>query len=90
MGKTFMPRARITLEVTATLNEIEVRALDALVGYGIDPFLKVFYEKLGKHYMEPHEKGLRSLFKTINSEIQPGISKINKARSSLESDLKDE
>jgi hypothetical protein len=39
--------------------------LDALAGYGAEAFLKHFYEKLGKSYMEPHEKGLRSLFQSI-------------------------
>lgn len=47
------------------LNDAEVEALDALAGYGVDSFLKVFYEKLGRAYMEPHEAGLRSLFKAV-------------------------
>ena len=53
-----------TIDVKAVLelNEQELRALDALRGYGIDAFLKVFYQHLGRHYLEPHEAGLRSLF----------------------------
>jgi len=62
----------VNFEILLTLNETELRALDALVGYGVDPFLKVFYEKLGKAYMEPHEKGLRSLFDKID-ELRPNI-----------------
>jgi hypothetical protein len=54
-------KATFVLELT----EDEVGALDALAGYGADAFLKHFYEKLGKSYMEPHEKGLRSLFQGI-------------------------
>jgi hypothetical protein len=40
-----------TVEITATLNltEGELRALDALAGYGADAFLKAFYVKLGQH-----------------------------------------
>lgn len=65
---------RPKVEVTATMlfSEVELRALDALVGYGVDPFLKVFYEKMGKHYMQPHEAGLRSLFESISKAV-PGI-----------------
>lgn len=48
----------VTLEVT----EDELHALGALAGYGTDKFLKAFYEKMGKSYLEPHAKGLRSLF----------------------------
>lgn len=75
--------SRITVEVQALLTEEEVRALDALVGYGIEPFLKVFYEKLGEAYMRPHEKGLRSLFETINKKIIPELLHIDAAREYL-------
>lgn len=62
------------IEVTATMqfSEAELRALDALVGYGSDEFLKVFYEKMGKFYMQPHEAGLRALFESV-SQVVPGI-----------------
>lgn len=62
------------VEVSATMqfNEAELRALDALVGYGADPFLAVFYENLGKAYMQPHEAGLRSLFESVREAV-PGI-----------------
>lgn len=62
------------VEVSATMqfSEAELRALDALVGYGSDAFLKVFYEKMGKHYMQPHEAGLRSLFESVR-QVVPGI-----------------
>lgn len=53
-------------------NEAELRALDALVGYGVEGFLKVFYAQIGQHYMKPHEAGLRLLFKSVR-EIVPGI-----------------
>lgn len=54
-------------EVTLLLSEAEAKALDALVGYGPEPFLKVFYEHLGKAYLQPHERGLKSLFESVRT-----------------------
>lgn len=65
------------------LNEDEVRALEALAGYGADNFLKVFYEHLGKHYMEPHEKGLRSLFEAIRTQLSPEIHEMDNVRKAI-------
>lgn len=62
------------------LTEVEARALDALVGYGHKEFLNVFYEKLGRHYMEPNEKGLISLFESVRREIPRHLSRIDKTR----------
>lgn len=70
---TQMPR--VDLDVNLKLTMAEVQALEALAGYGIDGFLKVFYEQMGKHYLQPHEQGLRSLFKAISSELPPIISR---------------
>lgn len=74
--------ANATLDVRATLtvNEAELRALDALVGYGTDPFLKVFYEKLGRAYLEKHEAGLRSLFESVRSLAPSIMGRIDSAR----------
>ena len=59
---------RVSVETTVvlTLNEYELAALDALAGYGVDAFLRVFYEHLGKAYLQPYERGLRSLLETVN------------------------
>lgn len=59
-------RANIEATVTIALSESEAAALDALAGYGAEAFLAVFYEKLGKAYMRPHEAGLRSLFASVH------------------------
>lgn len=58
---------RTTVEAKAflILNENEISTLDALAGYGIDSFLKVFYKEMGTAYLEPHEAGLRSLFDSV-------------------------
>jgi hypothetical protein len=58
-------RPLINGSVTLEITEEEAYALNALVGYGVDPFLKMFYEHMGKAYLEPHEKGLRSLFDSV-------------------------
>lgn len=74
---------RPAVEVSATMefSEVELRALDALVGYGFDGFIKVFYEKMGKHYMQPHEAGMRSVFKSISSSVPDILSRADDARS---------
>lgn len=72
----FTQRPKLTVEIVIALTEAEARALEALAGYGADPFLKVFYKSMGRHYLEPHEEGLRSLFKgakAIDSIIQRKI-----------------
>lgn len=65
-------RATCQLHLTIAVTEDEARALDALAGYGDDAFLKMFYEKLGKSYLEPHEQGLRSFLKSVR-EFIPGL-----------------
>lgn len=60
--------------------ESELRALDALVGYGHEGFLKVFYEKMGRHYLEPHEAGLISLFESIRKMVPPILRRTDDAR----------
>jgi hypothetical protein len=70
------------VEVTAALRltESELRALDALVGYGADAFIKVFYEHMGKHYMQPHEGGLRSLFEMVREQVPTILRRTDAAR----------
>lgn len=73
-------RPTLDLDVSIKLTESEVRALDALAGYGSDSFLKTFYQFMGRHYLEPHEAGLRSLFDTIQVELPPIIKRMNAAK----------
>ncbi len=80
---TITEQPRIELTVTFKLNEEEIRALDALVGYGVDSFLKVFYEHMGKHYLQPHEKGLRSLFESTRETIPQMLQRTKAARDSF-------
>lgn len=71
-----------SLEVTILLKltETEARALKALTVYGSEEFLKFFYQNLGKAYLEPHAKGLVSLFDTIRTELPRHLQKADNAR----------
>lgn len=61
----FKPQIHIQAQAIIMFDESEMRALDALIGYGVQPFLDVFYKHLGKAYLQPHEAGMRSLFDTL-------------------------
>jgi hypothetical protein len=74
----------IELKVLIELGEEEVRALDALVGYGDDQFLTVFKEKLGEYYIRDHEQGLRSFFKSMREKIPGIIERTDNARNLFE------
>lgn len=71
---------KVTTEITLKLTEGEARALEALSTYGVDAFITVFYKEMGRHYLEPHEDGLRSLLASTH-EILPSILKrVDEAR----------
>jgi hypothetical protein len=72
-------KVKLDFEVQLNLNEGELRALDALVGYGFQSFVDAFYEKLGKHYMQPYEKNLKTLFEKIE-ELRPCLGEIDNIR----------
>lgn len=79
-------RPKLDLIVNFEINEVEARALDALVGYGDDAFIKVFYEKLGKAYMDKHEQGLRAFFKSIRLQMPLILSHMDDARKAFKID----
>jgi hypothetical protein len=60
-------RPVVDVSATFTVNEAELRALDALAGYGDDAFIKAFYEKLGSAYMLEHEHGLREFLQSVRN-----------------------
>lgn len=76
-------RTRVHFTVTMQLDEEQARALDALVGYGVDSFLDCFYEGLGRGYLEPYEAGLRRLFAAVGEEVSPELYRIDAARKAL-------
>lgn len=73
----------VTITATIKLDEAELRALDALVGYGTDSFLKVFYTHMGRAYLEPHEKGLIKLFANIRATTGRPLSDLDTVRQLL-------
>jgi hypothetical protein len=73
----------VSITATLTLSEPELRALDAMAGYGADAFLEVFYEKLGKAYMQPYEVNLRCLFSKIREDVPQALVKIDSTRKLL-------
>lgn len=75
--------ASVEFQVNMTLTEIEARALDAIVGYGIKPFLEVFYKSLGKSYLQPHEKGAITLFQHIRSDLGQQLYNIDEAKKAI-------
>jgi hypothetical protein len=70
----------IQVVTTFTVNEEELRALEALAGYGDDAFIKMFYNELGKHYLQPHEKGLREFLTSVRKLATPTLKRIDNAR----------
>ena len=80
--------ATISFGTTITLNETEIRALDALVGYGDDAFIKAFKEKLGESYIRNNTAGLKSLFKAVREQVIPAMHDIETARRDLREAMK--
>lgn len=76
----FESRPTIELNVVMRLTESEVRALDALAGYGDDAFVKVFYEGLGEAYMRDHEVALRSFLKSCREQLPIQLHHVGEAR----------
>jgi hypothetical protein len=74
---------RLSLNVQFELNHAEAAALDAIAGYGVEEFVKVFYGHLGKAYLQPHEHGLRSLFNSVRKQLPPIVERYENARAVL-------
>lgn len=74
---------RVTAEAIMTLDQDELRALDALVGYGVEPLIKHFYKYMGEHYLKPYEHGLRSFLKTA-AHASSGIRAVDEAQRELD------
>lgn len=70
----------LNLEVRLIITEAEARAIEVLPSYGVDEFIKAFYEHLGKHYMERHEAGLRSFLNTVGPSVSATLRRMDAAR----------
>ena len=76
----FTLKPTVKFEMHMTLNESEARALEALAGYGVDDFIKFFYEHMGEHYLKPHEAGLRELLSSVRANVGPQLATMDKVR----------
>jgi hypothetical protein len=81
-------KASVEFSIDFTLTKSEAQALDAIVGYGVEPFLKVFYEHMGKAYLQPHEKAMRALFERVKNDLPREVSKIEAATDAINEALK--
>lgn len=70
----------VTVTAKFTVTEGELRALDALAGYGDNAFINTFYEKMGRTYLQPHELHLREFLKSIRDIAGPILSRADAAR----------
>lgn len=77
---------KIITEVSATiyleLTEGEAGALQAIVGYGPEEFLKWFERNLGKHYMAPYRYSVKSLFLKAR-KLEYAIEQLKKAKKEI-------
>ena len=74
---------KVQVEATLIISEEELAALEALSSYGTDTFLYWFYKTLGKHYLSPHENGLRSLFDAVRGKAPTILKRAQNARAAF-------
>lgn len=74
---------KVAVEAVLTVNLDELRALDALVGYGVDELIKHFYKHMGEAYLKPYEHGLRSFLQAA-AGASTGIHQANEAQKALD------
>lgn len=73
----------VSVLATLELNEGELHALNAIVSYGADQFLRAFYQHLGETYLKRHETSLRTLFKKIQRELPSVLKVVNESRKAV-------
>lgn len=83
----FALKSQGSYTVTMTLTEGEARALEAILGYGQEEFVRVFYKYMGEVHLKPHESGLKMLFGSRSSLVHE-LSKIEAATKVIEGKAK--
>lgn len=81
-------RPKISGEIQFYLTEEEARALHAITLYGYDNFIDAFFKKLGRHYLETHLSGLKSLFNGIKNQVNKDLKILEQTRNYLDAELK--
>lgn len=76
-------QASIEFKIHIELTEREARAWDEIVGYGPKAFLETFYEKLGKHSLNPYEKEVISMFKETKQTIGYQLNNIDQIKQAI-------
>lgn len=76
-------KATVEFKVNIELTENEARAWDAIVGYGWGPFIKVFKEHLGTHYIKNYEKSAENMFIHTRSSIGSQLHNIDAAKKTI-------
>ena len=61
----------------------EALLLSDIAGYGAEAFLKVFKEKLGKHYIEQHEEAIFPLFDKLFQELRFHHGKLERVKEAI-------
>lgn len=69
---TITQKPQVTLELHFKIDEAEALALDALVGYGDDAFIKAFKEKLGAALYRA-TRGWAEAFFPDNTRFRAGV-----------------
>ncbi|MBN3839294.1 hypothetical protein [Burkholderia sp. Ac-20349] len=70
----------VTVEAALTLDEAEMRALEAITGYSANDFLSHFYKYMGKSYLRPHEAGFCSFWNSIREPLKLILKRADAAR----------
>lgn len=76
-------KSTVEFKVILELTENEARALEAIIGYGWEPFAEFFYKNLGKAYLEPYESAAKNLFEH-RQQINFQLYNIDKARKAIQ------
>lgn len=76
--------ATLAASATFSVDEEEMRALDAMVGYGYTSFIDTFKKHMGSHYMSGHEDGLKRFFESIRGNIPRILGRTDDAREVFE------
>lgn len=81
-------RPTIQLKLGVEFSEDEARALYEITQHDVDCFIKTFYDRMGKNYLEKHEQGMRSLFDSFTREAGLWLNKVDAARKTFNEEQK--
>lgn len=76
-------KSGVKVSITFEVDEEEARALDALAGYGDDSAIAAFYAGCGRHYLQPHERGLRKFLSEVREAVSPVLNEADRLRGVL-------